>query len=356
MLAAAGGAHVLAALGAGRSSRRLALAAAGWCAAVALVVASLWPEGLGGRLQTLLRPSEDRSIQFRLGLWRDSLALAARSPWVGCGLGAFADAIPAYRRDEETRAEFAESDLVQLLCEAGAAGVGIFFGFALAVWRALRRKLSAAERWPRGVLLGGAAAASALALHGLCDFNARIPSNALHLATLLGALAGGTDRAASPLPAARGIRYAAAALCACVSLGAGTRAARIGWSRHLAVSGEPGRAEALAPGNPQAAFERGRRLAREAAAGKDKDRYREWRLAQAAGALSRAVQLAPARGAYWFELGWTEARRGNDPSGLFEHGLRLDPARADLRRRHARYLEWRANRLPPPAKPAGPLP
>ena len=95
--------------------------------------------------------------------------------------------------------------------------------------------------------------------------------------------------------------------------------------------------------NPETAHLLGRLYNEEAYRSPDAARYREVRLEQAAGAFREAMRLAPARGRYWFELGWTEANRGNDEIAdvLFTRAFELEPQQSALRANYASYLASR---------------
>ena len=123
-----GGARALAAGAAAcspsASSRLAAAAGAPWrprsvagCSASILV--ALVPPEAHERLRTLSGAS------FRLDTWRDSLRLAASSPVLGHGLGAFHDAYPRFKRGHGiVRVEHAENDYLETLAETGAPGLG----------------------------------------------------------------------------------------------------------------------------------------------------------------------------------------------------------------------------------------
>ena len=55
------------------------------------------------------------------------------------------------------------------------------------------------------------------------------------------------------------------------------------------------------------------------------------------------MSLAPATGRYWFELGWTEANRGNDElaDALFTRAFELEPQHSPMRANYASYLASR---------------
>ena len=146
---------------------------------------------------------------FRLDTWKDTLRLAASSPLLGHGLGAFHDAYPRFKRGHGIlRVEHAENDYLETLAETGALGLGLALaGLALVFVSAGRAPGPEPSAVVHGVRQGAVAALAALAVHSLVDFNLRIPSNAA-LAALVAAAAvaaaGARPRPLSrPLAAAR---------------------------------------------------------------------------------------------------------------------------------------------------------
>jgi O-antigen ligase len=333
--------------------RRLALAGGGL--AVAMFLLLFGPSSLNQRLSTLSDPASDDSIRFRVQLWSDSLRLWERSPVIGTGIGTYAAAIPPYRSGpDETRAEYAESDWLQVLCESGLAGIAVLGAFLFSNLRSGRREARAApsER-SQGVVDGAFAAVVALLVHGLVDFNLRIPSNALLFTVLLGILAP-EGRTLGPQPG-RIWRWGGGALLLAASFLLAGLALRMGASqeRNLRVNpllAEPdeftelirglARSREIVPGNPHTSFLLGRLYNEEAYRSREKLRYRELRLEQARAAFREALTMAPARGRYWFELGWTEASLANDGSAerVFALALELEPHWANLRANYALYL------------------
>ncbi len=156
---------------------------------LACALAVVLPDAARARIGTILQGGGDGSSSYRLGLWRDTLRLAASSPLVGSGLGAYADAIPRFKTGAgDVRVEHAESDILEVAAETGLAGVSLAAAALALVFRVgWRRVREDPHRLSRAMRTGGLAALVALAVHSLFDFNLRIPSNAL-LAALLAAL------------------------------------------------------------------------------------------------------------------------------------------------------------------------
>ena len=361
LLAAAAGAVCLGALVLRRSSRASAAILAAWGGAVLFMLLLAAPRSVFDRIGSIASPGEDLSIEFKMQLWRDSLGLAKRSPWVGTGLGTYVAAIPAYRTDrDETRAEYAESDWIQHACETGLAGWAILAGFIIAVMRRSRRKLLEEQGLgrTRGLWIGMGAGAFALLVHGIFDFNTRIPSNGLLLAVLLGLLVSAHAKKAKPLPSTAARRFVPALLVLALAATAAWRSATIGFSRQIMrevnlelaepevfpqIAGRLAEARAFAPNNPEVALKTGLLYNEEAYRSADAARYRDLRFTQAHSSFLEAVQLAPARGRHWFELAWTEGnlRRDDVADPLFRYALYLEPAWSRLRADYALFLASR---------------
>jgi len=313
------------------------------------------PSSLFHRLASLGNPEADDSVEFRIQLWSDSVVLWASSPVVGTGLGTYSAAIPPYRSGPaETRAEYAESDWLQLLCEAGLIGLvlaAILVASSLRV--GLREARGVTKERSRGVLHGAAAAAVALSVHGLVDFNFRIPSNALLFAVTLGVIA--PAGAQLSWEGRRRVRQSAALVLAALALAGALRTLRLGWSDELNRRVNPllarpeeftsliqalGKSRSAVPGNPDTSYLLGRLYNEEAYRSRDEAAYRALRLEQAGDAFRESLRRAPARGRTWFELGWTEANAGRDPEAdrLFSLALTLEPHWANLRANYALYL------------------
>ena len=358
-LIAAGAGVVLLAVLSRREESRGRQWIVGGTVAVFLFLAAFAPASLSERLSTLGNPREDSSIQFRLDLWSASTGLFADSPVVGTGLGTHASVIPGYRSGlDETRAEFAESDWFQLACETGLLGLFLTIGFLVSVGRlGLHAIVNETSNRNRGMLLGALAACAALVVHGIYDFNLHIPSNALLFAILWGFLASGDD--AVPLTwSSRRVFPVFAAVIAAVIVSFTIVTSDIGESRRLTREIDPVlttsdeftdsiqrlvRSRRTVPQDPESAHLLGRLYNEEAYRSPDSARYREVRLDQAAGAFREAMSLAPARGLYWFELGWTEANRGNDEIAdvLFTRAFKLEPQHSPMRANYASYLASR---------------
>jgi O-antigen ligase len=335
------------------AARRFLLVGGGLAVVSFLLVFA--PASLSQRLASFGSPAQDDSLHFRIQLWSDSLGLWASSPIVGTGLGTYAAAIPPYRSGpNEIRAEFAESDWLQLLCEAGLIGAVLA---ALLIASSLKAGLREARvetsDRSRGVLHGVAAAAVALSVHGFVDFNFRVPSNALLFAVLLGVIAPAGTKFA--WEGRKLLRYSAGLGLTGLTLAAALWTLRLGWSDELNRRVNPllarpeeftdliqalGKSRSAVPSNADTSYLLGRLYNEEAYRSREQDRYRELRLEQAGEAFRESLRRAPARGRTWFELGWTEANLGRDAEAdrLFSLALTLEPHWANLRANYALYL------------------
>jgi len=355
LLALGAGLATLALLSRGREGEGRPLFITGGALAVVAFLLVFAPSSLFQRLASFGNPAADDSMEFRIQLWSDSLGLWTSSPVVGTGLGTYSAAIPPYRSGPgEVRAEYAESDWLQLLCEAGLVGLALAATLiASSLSAGLREARDETSERSRGVLHGAAAAAVALSVHGFVDFNFRIPSNALLFAVLLGVIA----PAGAKLSRGGGklFRQSAALVLVGLALAGAVRTLRLGWSDELNRSVNPllarpeeftsliqalGKSRSAVPANPDTSYLLGRLYNEEAYRSRDETRYRELRLQQAGEAFRESLRRAPARGRTWFELGWTEANLGRDAEAdrLFSLALTLEPHWANLRANYALYL------------------
>jgi tetratricopeptide (TPR) repeat protein len=348
LLALAGGLGVLAALSNlvhrnehGGSTRRGIAVAAVMLLAFGLAVV---PAGSRRHLATLLAGPSDLSGQYRLDVAAGTLRLALSRPLTGSGLGAFADAFPEFKRGHgELRTTHAESDVLELLAEAGLAGVLLTAWLASAVVRGFRNRQERSRDVARNSLAAGAlAAVGALLVHSLFDFNLRLPANALVFASLLGLAA--APREELPGWGGRKASLAVGAMALLLSAAAGWRAlGALQLERALSASAAPARIAALDAvlarhATLDAGF-RARGLA-----------WRDWPDRAAGAALPRrmraerdlrqALELRPRWGEVWSELGWTlfvggdSARAGE----AFTQAVALDPTHLGIGAARAEFL------------------
>ena len=193
-------------LGARRSGT--ALAPLGITILLGVALVSVVPREAQERITTLSGAS------FRLDTWRGALALAATSPVVGHGLGAFHDAYPRFKHAYGfVRVEHAENDYLETLAETGALGLGMALaGLASLLVAGGRGIAEGRESVTRGIGQGALAALVALAVHSGVDFNLRIPSNAALTALAAAAVAAVAGVRPRLLPRAVALALAVAAL------------------------------------------------------------------------------------------------------------------------------------------------
>jgi O-antigen ligase len=274
--------------------------------AIALGSLAVLPEDARARLATLAGMGRDNSGQFRLGVWSDSLRLWSRSPLVGHGLGAYADALPPFKTGlGYVTVEHAESDVLEILAEGGLASLLLAIAaLAVLAGRVTRGLRAQTDRLKRGLGLGASAGAAALLFHSAFDFNLRIPSNALLFAFLCAlALA-----AATPEPAA---------------LAGGVR-------RHLGIAPVAVALvlAVLTPAAPTSALPE-EALAFAAKGGRP---VTPLRVQQATEAVAAGLRRRPANAPAWLFLAWLRSSAGAqaDAATLARHAASLDPQRAAL--------------------------
>jgi len=301
MLALAAGASCLLALRLSGARGRGALVAT---LAPALVLGGiligLVPQDAHERMRSLSGAS------FRLDTWKDTLRLAASSPLVGYGLGAFHDAYPRFKRGHGiVRVEHAENDYLETLAETGVLGLGLALaGIALLVVGPGAAQGPAPGAVVRGIRQGALAALAALSVHSLVDFNLRIPSNAA-----LAALAAAAAAAAAGARSRRLSRPLAAALGA------------VAVALALATARPPEQPGLLARAELQAAASAGLPA------------QRRLRLERASARLEQALRRRPADAESWLLLAFTHQALGRPDTAvaLARHALVLDPGRPGLR-------------------------
>ena len=142
-----------------------------------------------GSIQDL---SKDYDIQYRFQNWRDMGKSIQDFPLFGVGLETFSKIFPKYKTIElQYYYLYLENDYLQLLCEVGIIGLGIFLWFILSFFRQIESgSLKHKERGVSSIhyisLYGCLTSVVAIMIHSFWDFNMHIPSNALLLSMLMG--------------------------------------------------------------------------------------------------------------------------------------------------------------------------
>jgi O-antigen ligase len=293
------------------SPRLLAIGAVSLLVAT-VAVAAVLPQDARSRVSTLFSIGTKAPDPFRLGVWRDSLRLVAASPIAGSGFGAFEDALPRFKTSAgDHRVEHAENDYLEVLAEGGGLA-GVLGGIAAAslLGLGLRRLRAEPHRLPRGLAAGALAGLIALLAHSACDFNSRIPSNALLFCALAAiVLAQGLPTATQTTeptlphpPRGRGVFLVLLALGAAAGLGVSSP-----WAQRRLDSSQFSRAL----GSSAAAL---RRRALEES-------------------VAEHLRERPADAPAWVMLAWLrQPASREDHSTLTSWGVRLDPQHLGLRR------------------------
>jgi O-antigen ligase len=348
LIALAAGLAALAALTALSHARRGAnrrlpvLLASGLVVGVLAFGLAVVPAATRAHLATVLRGPADGSGAYRMDVAAATVRLFADRPVAGWGLGAFADAFPGYKQGHgDVRTTHAESDVLEFLAEAG------LLGFAVAAWLAASAARGLADRLRHGkdpvrkqLAAGAAAAAIALGVHSLVDFNLRLPANALVFATLLGVAAAPRDR-----PPSRGRVVPALAAIALLAVATMSGWRAVGAHELARAERQPrgdrrlAAAETVVLRHPYLAeawrlrgaawLERGWNHAHRAAP-----------LAWARADLEQAIRLRPRWAEAWAELGWARYA-GGDGAGAreaFDRATALDPTHAGVARARAEFL------------------
>ena len=315
--------------------RRLDMLVAGVASAAVLAFAWLAvPGDTRAHLLTVAGKATDSSQSYRLDIATATLRLASSRPLMGVGLGAYDDAVPAFKRAHgDVRTTHAESDVLQLLAEVGVLGIVACGVLAFVLFGRVRRQQE--ERGDpirRGIALGALAGVMGLALHSLVDFNLHIPANALMFVGLLGLCVAPT--AHGTLALADGAARWTTSLCVLslfiLSFGSGWRAwGAVALAQARLLTGAQARIARLGdvlryhPYLSDAYRERAR--ARMALAASRS--LAPARLARADLDLRAALRLRPFWGEAWADRGWVLWLQGNWPEAraAFDRARALDP-------------------------------
>ena len=282
-------------------------------------------------LGTVSRGWHEVSASYRVDVARDAQALVWHRPMAGWGLGAFADAFPAFKAAHgDVRTEHAENDALEYLVETGTVGA------ALAAWvlwlaacgfRAGTGRGQAADR--RGLTLGAGSALVALGVHSVLDFNLHIPSNALVAASLLGLLLSNLPKGPPARPWVRRASAAALAIGAAAALWRAEGA----WALDRATA-QPGlqALDRVLSRHPYLAEAHRARAQAATALARSANSLAPARLRTASRDLESALRLRPLWAEAWGDLAWVRLVQGdrNGARVALENAVRTDPTALGL--------------------------
>ena len=142
------------------------------------------------QMETMSRLLQDKSMQFRLDVWRDGWRMFTDFPLFGTGLGTFAHLYPKYKTVlSQATVMYPENDFLHVVIETGLVGSGLLVWFFVAFFRSLWVRWRDPDKWldrinPK-VMVGLVAAMVAVLIHGFGDFNLHIPATALHFVLVM---------------------------------------------------------------------------------------------------------------------------------------------------------------------------
>jgi O-antigen ligase len=325
-----------------RPSHRSWLAPLGLGLAILAGASVALPAPTRARLLNLF--SLDGSMGYRIDLvWASVRALAQR-PWLGSGLGAFADAAAPFKVGHgDVRSERAESDLVEFAVEGGLGLAACALLFGRFVWQSSRYEmLHGRDRSGRWLRAGALSACATMLFHSLFDFGFRIPSNALAFSVLLGIASAGP---ASSLRVGwlRSVIVAligtAALCCAYRSLGAaGEREAL----RRASPESRLDALQALVDAHPYLDQARRQRGLAWTALAYSHGNYDSLRLERARRDLQAVIEARRQWGEAHADLGWIEyySGRTSEARARLLTASRLDPTHMGIGLGYAQILAW----------------
>ena len=124
----------------------------------------------------------------RVFLWKDSVSLSRDFPLLGTGFGTFMYVYPRYQ-SAGTKLFFshAENDYIETLTDSGVIGLALVLSMVCVFFYVnIKRWLVRHDSFVKCVTLGGLASCVAITVHGLTDFNMRIPANMLSIVIIAG--------------------------------------------------------------------------------------------------------------------------------------------------------------------------
>ena len=134
--------------------------------------------------------STEEIYSGRKWIWKDTWKMIRAYPVLGVGIGAYETVYPTFSSGGESkiRVDFAHSDYLQVLADAGMVGGLLALWFIYLVARSILRGLRAADPLRAAMAMAAGAGIFSILVHSLFDFNLQIPSNSL-LFLLLSAVA-----------------------------------------------------------------------------------------------------------------------------------------------------------------------
>jgi O-antigen ligase len=165
-----------------RTRSRIVLLLGAFLLITLATITSIGGSEVSDRISTLT-PGKHAHItaDLRLAIDRDALRMFRQRPWLGWGMGNFADVFPQFRSFyTNSFVNAAHNDYLQVLTETGV------IGFALVIWflvAAIRPALRKTRNWPSdvngAVALASVLGISGILVHSFVDFNLQVPANAL---------------------------------------------------------------------------------------------------------------------------------------------------------------------------------
>lgn len=125
----------------------------------------------------------------RFNIWQDSFQVIMDYPLLGSGLGTFNHIYPAYQtRYPHLAFEHPENEYIEIVTDSGLIGLTGVLGLLLVFFSSVTRQWR--ERHNPFVVSmapAGIASCTAMVVHGMTDFNMRIPANAMLVAVIAAA-------------------------------------------------------------------------------------------------------------------------------------------------------------------------
>lgn len=123
---------------------------------------------------------DERFLDGRFWIWRDTLQMIRANWQTGVGLGAYETAFPLFTRSNGSLiVSQAHNDYLQIAADCGVVGVLLATWFLVVLFRDIKRAMRHREPVMSGMALGCGGGIVAILVHSLFDFNLQLPSNAL---------------------------------------------------------------------------------------------------------------------------------------------------------------------------------